>query len=322
MSEKTKISNGVKCLITGGAGFIASHLVDKLIEKGHKVAVIDNLSTGKKENLNSKADFHKADIQDAKISQIFKKTKPDIVFHYAAQIDVRKSVENPVDSAKTNILGSLNILENCKKFRVKKIVFASTGGAIYGEAGIVPTPEDYTPQPLSPYGIEKFIVEHYLNFYKKEYNLDYLILRFANVYGPRQNSKGEAGVIAIFCDKILKGENPVINGDGKQTRDFVFVDDVVTANILGIKKNKTGIFNIGTSKETDINTIFQKINKFFGSKYKEIHVPGKKGEQERSCLDFKNAQKLLGWKPKYNLDKGLEETKKWFEGHKNWINGK
>lgn len=307
----------MKCLITGGAGFIASHLADKLIQDGHKVAVIDNLSTGSRQNLNPEAIFYEADIQSPQISEIFKKENPEIVFHYAAQIDVRKSVENPIESAKTNILGSLNVLENCKDFGVKKIVFASTGGAIYGEAEIIPTPEDYLAQPVSPYGIEKLIVEHYLSFYKRECGLDYLILRFANVYGPRQNSKGEAGVIAIFCDKILAGEQPVINGDGKQTRDFVFVDDVIAANILGIEKNITGVFNVGTAKETDINAIFQTINKFFGSKYKETHAPAKKGEQERSCLDFKSAQKTLGWQPKYDLQAGLEKTAEWFKMHKN-----
>lgn len=305
----------MKCLITGGAGFIASHLVDRLIKKGHSVAVVDNLSTGKKENLNPNAVFYERDIQDKKINEIFKKEKPEIIFHYAAQIDVRKSVEDPIESAKTNILGSLNVLENCRKFGVKKIVFASTGGAIYGEADVIPTPESYTARPVSPYGIEKLIVEHYLNFYKKEYGLDYLILRFANVYGPRQNSKGEAGVIAIFCDNILDGKNPTINGDGKQTRDFVFVDDIVSCNILGLEKNKTGVFNVGTGKETDINAIFQKINGFFGLKYKEIHGPQKSGEQQRSCLDFIKAKEILGWYPKHSLDQGLEKTKEWFKNH-------
>jgi len=302
----------MKCLITGGAGFIASHLVDKLIEEGHEVTIVDNLSTGKKENLNPKADFYNVDILDSKISNIFKEKKPDIVFHYAAQIDVRKSVENPVESAKINILGSLNILENCKNFGVKKIVFASTGGAIYGEAKTVPTPEDYLPQPISPYGIEKLIVEHYLDFYKKQYNLDYLILRFANVYGPRQNSKGEAGVVAIFCDSILAGSQIIINGSGEQTRDFVFVEDIINANILGVKKNKNGTFNVGTGEETDINTIFLNLKKLFGSEIREIHGPEKSGEQERSCLDFTKSKEILDWQPNYDLLQGLEKTKEWF----------
>ena len=302
-----------KILITGGAGFIASHLVDKLIEQGNEVVVIDNLSTGKKENLNSKAVFYNLDIQGSKVSEIFKKEKPEIVFHYAAQIDVRKSVENPIDSAKTNILGSLNILENCIKYKVKKFVFASTGGAIYGEADIVPTPESYLAQPISPYGIEKLTVENYLNFYNKEYGLGYLVLRFANVYGPRQNSKGEAGVVAIFCDKMLAGEQLVINGDGKQTRDFIFVGDVVNANILGVEKNKSGIFNIGTGIETDINEIFRTIKKELRLEVEEIHGSQKSGEQKRSCLNIGKANAELGWQPEYDLNKGLEETTKWFQ---------
>jgi UDP-glucose 4-epimerase len=305
----------MKCIITGGAGFIGSNLADKLIREGYEVSIIDNLSTGKKENLNPKAVFYNIDILDPKISQIFKKEKPETVFHYAAQIDVRKSVEYPIRSAETNILGSLNILENCKNFGVKKIVFASTGGAIYGEAEIIPTSEDYLAQPVSPYGIEKLSVEHYLNFYKKEYNLDYLILRFANVYGPRQNSKGEAGVIAIFCDKIIKGEQLVINGLGEQTRDFVFVEDVVNANILAIKKNESGVFNIGTGIETDINAIFQELKKLLDPSVQEIHGPEKAGEQKRSCLDFKKAKEILGWKPIYDLAKGLEKTEEWFNLH-------
>jgi len=303
----------IKYLVTGGAGFIASHLVDRLIEKGYEVAIIDNLSTGKKENLNPKADFYEIDIRDQKVSEIFKKVKPELVFHYAAQIDVRKSVEDPVESAKTNILGGLNILENCKKFGVKKIIFASSGGAIYGEADIIPTLEDYLPHPVSPYGIEKLIFEHYLYFYKKEYGLDYLILRFANIYGPRQNSKGEAGVVSIFCDKMILGEKIIINGDGKQTRDFVFVDDVINANILGIENNKSGIFNVGTSKETNINDIFHKLSKAFNIKIQEVHGPQKAGEQERSCLDFKKIKKDFEWNPEYNIERGLLKTQEWFK---------
>jgi len=304
-----------KYLVTGGAGFIGSHIVDKLIKAGNKVVVIDNLSTGKESNLNPKAKFYNISIQDAKVSKIFEKEKPDVVFHYAAQIDVRKSVENPIESANTNILGSLNILENCRKFGVEKIVFASTGGAIYGEAEIIPTTEDYPAKPLSPYGMEKLTVENYLNFYKKECSLDYLVLRFANVYGPRQNSKGEAGVVAIFCDKMMAKEKIVINGNGKQTRDFVFVGDIVKANILGLEKNKTGVFNIGTGKETNINEIFGILKKAFDFIGEGLHGPQKAGEQQRSCLDYGKAEKELGWVPEYDLEKGMEETKKWFQNN-------
>jgi len=300
-------------LVTGGAGFIGSHLTDRLLKEGHKVVVIDNLATGKKENLNSKAKFYKIDICSPKINQIFKKEKPQIVFHYAAQIDVRKSAEDPIGDAKINILGSLNILENCQKYKVKKLIFASTGGAIYGEANIIPTPEDYPEYPLSPYGIEKLTIDKYLNYYYQVFSLPYVSLRLANIYGPRQNSKGEAGVVAIFLDKMLNGEQPVINGNGKQTRDFVYVDDVVEANILAMKKNKVGIFNISTAKETNINTIFRKIKELITSKCKEIHGPAKEGEQKRSCLDFSKAKQELGWKPKYSLEEGLKKTVEWFK---------
>ena len=307
----------MKILITGGAGFIGSHLQDRLIKEGHRVVVVDNLSTGRKENLNPKAKFYKADICGSKISQIFKKEKPEIVFHFAAQINVRKSVEDPIEDAKINILGSLNIIQSfCHLSSVishkSKIIFASTGGAIYGDADIVPTPESYPEYPLSPYGIEKLIVDKYLNYYYKTFNLPYISLRLGNIYGPRQNSKGEAGVIAIFSDKMLAGGQPIINGSGNQTRDFVYVDDVVEASTLAFKKNKVGVFNIGTAKETDVNTIFKKLKELTGSNCKIVHGSAMPGEQKRSCLDFKKAKRELKWSPKYDLENGLKKTIDWF----------
>lgn len=310
----------MRILVTGGAGFIGSHLVDRLIKEKYKVIIIDNLSSGKKENLNKKARFYKIDICSSKIFEIFKKEKPDIIYHLAAQIDVRKSVENPIKSAEINILGSLNIIESFAKLyhyknynKITKIVFASTGGAIYGDAKIIPTPESYPEFPLSPYGIEKLSVEKYLNYYFQVFKIPYIALRLANVYGPRQNSKGEAGVIAIFCDKMLRGDQPIINGNGKQTRDFVYVDDVVNAFILAIKKNKIGVYNIGTGKEATINTIFLKLKQLTGSNCKKIHGPRKPGEQRRSCLDYSKAKKELGWIPKVSLDEGLRITVEWFK---------
>jgi len=305
-----------KVLVTGGAGFIGSHLTDKLIEKGYSVVVIDNLSTGSKKNLNAKAKFYKADIKDKKISNIFSKEKPDIVFHLAAQINVRKSVENPIEDAENNILGGLNILENCKNFGVKKIIFSSTGGAIYGDASVVPTPESYIEYPMSPYGIAKLTTEKYLNYYHKIFNLPFIALRFANVYGPRQNSKGEAGVISIFCDKIFSNAQPVINGYGLQTRDFVYVLDVVGALILAMESPKTGIFNVGTSKETNINDIFSIIKKESGFAGQALYAPAQKGEQQRSCLDYSKIKAELDWSPKYDLEAGLKETVSWFKNHK------
>jgi len=310
----------MKILVTGGAGFVGSHLVDRLIKENHKVVVIDNLSTGRKINLNKKAKFYKIDICSPRISEIFKKEKPQIIFHYAAQIDVRKSVENPIEDAKINILGSLNIIQSFYKLisnihypiSKAKFIFASTGGAIYGDADVIPTPENYPAKPLTPYGITKLSIEKYLDYYYKIFGLPFISLRLANVYGPRQNSKGEAGVVAIFIDKMLTDKQPIINGSGQQTRDFVYVSDVIEVNILAMKKNKVGVFNIGTAKETDINTIFRKLKKMTNSKCRKVHGLAKFAEQKRSCLDFQKAKKELGWKPKYSLEKGLETTINWF----------
>ena len=313
-------TDDMKTLVTGGAGFIGSHLVDRLIKENHKVVVIDNLSTGKKVNLNKKAKFYKIDICSPCISEIFKKEKPQVVFHYAAQIDVRKSVENPIEDAKINILGSLNIIQNFIRINppnqpksvFKKIIFASSG-AIYGDTDIIPTSENHFPRPLTPYGITKLSIEKYLDYYYKIFGLPFTSLRLANVYGPRQNSKGEAEVVAIFIDKMLSDKQPIINGSGQQTRDFVYVSDVIEANILAMKENKVGVFNIGTAKETNINTIFRKLKKMTNSKCRKVHGLAKFAEQKRSCLDFQKAKKELGWKPKYSLEKGLETTVNWFQ---------
>ena len=319
-NKKIKIMNyskNAKILVTGGAGFIASHIVDRLVDEGYKVFIIDNLSTGKKENLNSKAKFYKTNIQSPKISQIFDKEKPNVIFHLAAQIDVRKSVKNPLKDARINILASLNIVQNFVRINSSnpqqaKFIFSSTGGAIYGDTDIIPTPEDHPEFPLSPYGIAKLTIEKYLNYYFKVFNIPFVALRYANVYGPRQNSKGEAGVVAIFCDKMLSGQQPIINGDGKQNRDYVFVKDVVKANISALKKQVCGIFNIGTSKQTNVNEIFQKINKLTKSNYQENHGPAQPGEQKTSCLDYKKAKEILDWKPEYDIEKGLKQTVSWF----------
>lgn len=301
-----------KILVTGGAGFIGSNLVNRLIAENYQVIVIDNLSTGNKENLNPKAKFYKIDICNPKIAKIFKAEKPEFIFHYAAQSQIQNSIKNPVYNGNINILGSLNILENCKKFGVKKIIFASTG-AVYGEAKIIPTPEDYSLFTLSPYGITKLTIEKYLHYYWKIFDLPYVILRYSNVYCPHQNPKNETGVVTIFCNKMLLNIQPIINGDGKQTRDFIYINDAVEAAILALKKNVTGVFNIGTGKETSINAIFQKIKELTGSSVNEIHGPIKIGEQKRSCLDIKKAGKELSWQPRYSLDKGLKETVKYYK---------
>jgi len=302
----------MRILITGGAGFIGSHIVDALVKKGHRVSVVDNLSTGKEENLNKEAFLYKLDINAPEISHIFKEEAPEIVFHLAAQISVRKSVENPLEDARTNILGSLNILENSKKAGVKKIIFTSTGGAIYGDAEEVPTTEDYVPQPMSPYGIAKFSIEKYLNYYYKVFNIPLVILRLANVYGPRQDPQGEAGVVAIFCNQLLENKQPIINGDGGQTRDYIFVQDVVNAHLLALENDKIGCFNVGTSKETTVNQLFDYLKKAGDFIMEAEHGPAKPGEQQRSCLDYSKIQKELGWEPKTDLKQGLEKTLQWF----------
>lgn len=300
-----------KFLVTGGAGFIGSHLVDRLIKEGNSVAVIDNLSTGKRENLNSEAIFYDIDVCDSKIREVFEKEKPEIIFHLAAQIDARKSVEDPVNDARVNILGSLNIVENCKVGKVKKIIFASTGGAMYGNAAVIPTPEAYA-RPLCPYGVGKLAVEYYLDSYNKVYGLPFIALRFSNVYGPRQNKNGEAGVVAIFCGKMINNQDCFINGDGKQTRDYIYVQDVIEAIMTAADSNKVDVYNIGTGIETDVNTIYSEIKTIIGDNQKAIYGPAKNGDHRRGSLDISKAREQLSWQPRYSLEKGLKETVDWF----------
>lgn len=300
----------MKIIITGGAGFIGSHIVDQYIKLGHEVYVIDSLSTGKKENINPQAKFHQADIRDKeKINDIFKKVKPDLLNHHAAQLDVRKSVADPIFDAEINIIGLLNLLEAGKKNNLKKVIFASSGGVIYGEAAVIPTPEDYHPlQPLSPYGIAKLTSEYYLYYYYKAYGIPFIALRYGNVYGPRQDPFGEAGVVAIFARELLKGEQPIINGDGKQTRDYVFVEDVVQANVLSLSSSFVGSLNIGTGRQIDVNSIFNLLVRLTGREASEKHGPAKIGEQRRSALNIQKAKKILKWMPKFNLQQGMEKT--------------
>lgn len=314
----------MRILVTGGAGFIGSHLTDSLIEQGHLVIVVDNLSNGKKENLDSsyfsgakpENKFYNTDIQSPDISRIFQNEKPDIVFHLAAQISVRKSVEEPIQDAETNILGALNILENCRKHKVKKIIFASSGGAIHGEAQTVPTSEEEPTQALSPYAIAKLTIEQYLDYYHQIFNLPFVSLRLANVYGPRQNSEG-GGVVMIFIDELLKGSKPIIFGTGTQTRDFIYIDDVVGATLEVL--NYTGcdhvIYNIGTGIETKISDIYQLITKNLGKDIVPIFGPSKTEDLKRSCLDGSKIKRELGWQPRYTLDQGLKKTINWFKKH-------
>jgi UDP-glucose 4-epimerase len=302
----------MKILVTGGAGFIGSHIADAFISHGHHVAIIDNLVTGRRENVNPRAAFYEMDICDPGIAEIFKREKFGVVCHQAAQMDVRKSVADPGYDAKVNILGTLNLLQQCRETGVKKFLFASTGGAIYGEQVRFPADEEHPTWPASPYGISKLACEKYIFFFAQTYGLRYVFLRYANVYGPRQNPHGEAGVVAIFTTRLLSGQQPVINGDGKQTRDYVYVGDVVRANLLALDYPKNDYFNIGTGIETDVNKIFQQLNEAAGAGMPEHHGPAKEGEQLRSVLANEKARRLLDWQPQVSLAEGLKETVAWF----------
>jgi UDP-glucose 4-epimerase len=298
----------MKILVTGGAGFIGSHIVDAYLKLGHEVVVIDNLSTGLEANLNPAAKFYLSDINDESIIDIFKSEKFDLVNHQAAQIDVRVSVGAPRFDAMTNVMGSLNIYEAAMASSVKKIIFASSGGAIYGEQFNFPALEDDYLRPCSPYGISKLVNEKYLYYYKEVHGIDYVALRYANVYGPRQNFRGEAGVVAIFIQKMLTGEQPVINGDGLNSRDYVFIADVIKANILALGDKISGIYNIGTGVEKDVNFIFNTLKSQLGNDCPEIHAEPKSGEQRRSVISYEKIQKLHGWKPDYSIEEGLKLT--------------
>lgn len=303
----------MKILLTGGAGFIGSNIADRYIELGHQVVIVDNLITGKKENIHSEAIFYEMDIRDDQLSRVFEKEKPQIVNHHAAQMDVRKSVADPIYDADVNVLGGLNVLQNCVRYKVGKFIFASTGGAIYGEQDYFPADEQHPLRPLSPYGITKLTTEKYLYFYNQSYNLKYTILRYANVYGPRQNPHGEAGVVAIFTERMLQDEQPVINGDGLQTRDYVYVGDVVRANEMVLERGNNKIYNIGTGQETDVNELFSKISRETGKNVPEKHGPAKPGEQKRSVLSSDFILKELGWKPEIGLAQGIKKTVQFFQ---------
>ena len=298
----------MKIVVTGGAGFIGSHIVDAFIEKGHEVHIIDDFSTGRKENVNPKATVHKLDIADPKAAALIGKLKPDALNHQAAQMDLRLSVEDPLLDARINIIGFLNLLEACKNSGVKKVLFASSGGAVYGDKEPIPAAEDHPTEPLSPYGVSKKTGELYLAYYYAAFGMPFIALRYSNVYGPRQSSKGEAGVVAIFISQLLAGKSPMINGDGKQTRDYVFVKDVVRANVAALESNYIGPVNIGTGKETDVVTISESLRQGLKSNIAAVHGAAKIGEQRRSCLNTSLARDLLGWQAEVPLQTGLEQT--------------
>jgi len=302
----------LKILVTGGAGFIGSNLVDALLGLGHDVVVVDNLSSGLKKNLNPKARFYEVDIRDKKLSEVFEREKPDIVDHHAAQIDVRKSGEDPIADAEANILGSLNVITNCIRSGVKRIVYASTGGAIYGDPQYLPADENHPINPISQYGVSKHAVEHYLHLYNIIHGLEYVALRYSNVYGQRQNPYGEAGVVAIFAIQMLTGKQPTIFGPGDKTRDYLHVSDIVAANIIALERGKNAIYNIGTGIETKDQEIFDTLASVLGYKGKPIYAPVRKGEVYRIALDSSKARKELGWSPKLSLGEGIAQAAEYY----------
>lgn len=302
----------MKILITGGAGFIGSHVAEAFVAKGHHVHIVDNLSSGNADNIPQGATFHELDLRDAALETLFEQEKFPAVIHHAAQLDVRRSVADPVYDADINVIGFLRLMEAGRKNGLKHIVFASTGGAIYGETAQIPQSETSSLQPESPYGITKLATEKYLYFYERVHSISSVILRYANVYGPRQGSYGEAGVIAIFIKKLLAGEAPVVFGDGEQTRDYIYVQDVVEANLRAISANQSGVYNVGTGVETSVNTLIAKLCRLLEVNLPAKHVEKRPGEVLRSALSFERIQNELSWLPQVTLDIGLKETVAWF----------
>jgi UDP-glucose 4-epimerase len=302
----------MKILVTGGAGFIGSHVVDAYVAAGHEVVIVDDLSTGKRENLNPKARFHQLDVQDARVVELIRDERPAVVNLHAAQMDVRRSVADPVFDARVNLIGLIQCLEGARKANVRRVIFVSSGGAAYGEQEAFPAPETHPTNPVSPYGVSKRAGELYAFFYRVEYQLPFFALRYANVYGPRQDPHGEAGVVAIFAGKMLRGESITVNGDGKQTRDYVFVGDVVQANLAALEREPCGAVNVGTGVETDVNRLAELMIQASGSTSEVKHGPAKQGEQRRSVIDCTKAAERLGWRPTVPLAEGLRRTVEWF----------
>ncbi|MGJ7923303.1 NAD-dependent epimerase/dehydratase family protein [Neobacillus sp. LXY-4] len=302
----------MKVLITGGAGFIGSHVVDLVGQTGYEPVVVDNLSTGKREFIHPSYRLYEIDITSPFLKDVFKKEKPDVVIHLAAQVDVAFSIKDPVSDASQNILGTIHLLNCCQEFNVKKFIFSSSC-AVYGEKDDVSIMETSPLQPLSYYGISKYTSELYIQTFNKLHQLPFTILRYANVYGPRQTPKGEGGVVSIFFNKTLKGESPIIFGDGGQTRDFVYVKDVALANLLSIHNGKNEIFNIGCNSKTSINELYNKIKNLSSKDVSAIYMPARDGDIRHSRLDINKASTILGWQPSFNLETGLVETLAYYQ---------
>jgi UDP-glucose 4-epimerase len=306
--------------VTGGAGFIGSHLADELLDRGDEVAVVDDLSTGRRENLTGAlargAELHEVDIREAaSLREVVGAWRPDIVFHLAAQMDVRKSIEDPAWDAGINVVGTINVLEASRLAGVRKVVNTSTGGAIYGETDVMPTPESVPPRPMSAYGQSKFCAEAYCGWYERLYGLPSVTLRYGNVYGPRQDPHGEAGVIAIFCGKLIAGERPRIFGDGRQTRDYAYVGDIVAANLAAAAHPEArGAYNVGTGVEASVLEVVGALREAAGigeGEFEPEFAPARAGELQRSSLDVTRARAELGFSAETDLVSGLRPTLEW-----------
>lgn len=303
----------MKILVTGGAGFIGSHLVDALVERDDEVVVVDNLSTGCRENVNPQAKLYELSVGDLGLADIFERERPDIISHHAAQIDLRRSVAEPLFDAQENILGSLNVIVNSIRYGVKNYIYASSGGAVYGEPQYLPVDENHPINPTSQYGVSKHTVEHYIHLYALQRGLNYVVLRYPNVYGPRQNPLGEAGVVAIFTRQMLGGERPTIFGSGDKTRDYTHVSDVVSANLLAMEQGKNAICNIGTGVETSDQEIFDALAEALGYDGSPLYTSVRPGEIQRICLDWSKAERELGWRPQLSLKEGIAKTVAYFK---------
>jgi UDP-glucose 4-epimerase len=310
-SKKKRVH--MRILVTGGAGFIASHVVDAYVAANHEVVVLDNLSTGQTTNVNPRATLEVADITDAEqVEKLIAQYQPEVINHHAAHIQVGNSVKDPVFDARSNVLGVINVMQAAQQHGVKKVVMASTGGAMYGDQP-VPFHELLWPEPLSPYGVSKRSGELYLHYYWKQYGIPYVVLRYSNVYGPRQNPHGESGVIAIFSEMIAQGKKPVVNGDGTHTRDYVYVSDVVNANVRALALSHCDILNIGTGIETSTNQVFDAVVQEFGSNIPRVHGAERPGEQVRSVLDASRAKEILGWVPEVSFADGVQRVVQWYK---------
>jgi len=304
----------VRVLVTGGAGFIGSHVVDAFLAAGQEVAVVDNLATGDARNIDPRARLHVMDLRSARLARVFETERPEVVAHLAAQASVGRSVTDPAFDASVNVVGGLGLLDCCRRFGVRRIIYSSSGGAGYGDTDVIPTPESHPTLPISPYGITKVAMEHYVNAWSGIFGISGISLRYANIYGPRQNPQGEAGVVAIFCHRLLTGQTPMINGDGEQTRDYTYVEDVAAANVRALERpDVTGAVNICTGVETSVNALYRALVTAAGSKVVAEHAPARPGEQRRSCLSPDLAGRVLGWKPTVSLAEGLQRTFRYFQ---------